>query len=201
MAISPLFWSSGSADKAALLLSLRLDQTRVDGMPTLDATIDQELQSVRLGLFRRLGTALVTTLLATSYTDNPTTEAEIKRVSACRAEALWLRLNLLRVLPQLWMDSSSNQKTVWNEDAFSRERAQQQQAANQEKGLQRELDALLEVLAADDIEADDSFRVATYPSEESATFWAGQSVFGRVTTLFGRPVSTTPTDSTTEASL
>lgn len=171
MAVQAVFWneSTGPAGKPGLLNSLRLDPDRLE---SAQGVIDAQLQDVRLGLYNHLGAARIDEILLTTYNENATTEAERTRLLANRVEAIWLRLKLLRVLPMLWMDDSSQRDAAWNEDAFSRERRDDKRIV---EALESELAEGLSLLAGGDLEEDQSgFRVETIGP--ASTFYAGQTI-------------------------
>lgn len=115
MAVTPLFVSS----RASLLANLRLSSTASSS--DVATIIDQTTRKVRVGLYRELDSAVMTTLLATISVDNPTTAAQRNRALAEQVEIAWIRLELLRTLPVLFRDSAAGSLQDWNQEALTRE--------------------------------------------------------------------------------
>lgn len=185
MAVSAVFWDSlsGAGSKADLLSSVRLDEDRISDF---QGVVDTSLQSVRVGMYRRLGGDRIDAIKVAPYDENATTEAGLLRLTGHQAEAIWLRILLLQALPQLWMDDSANQNTVWNDDAFSRERPHSTSAII--KSLQGQLDTLLAMLEGGATDAPDDKLKATVIASDT-TYWAGTAVNPlRTTSVTERPL-------------
>lgn len=114
MAIAPLFISDMEALKSKMRLT---GAARTDSLAIIDTCVSE----VRLGFFDALSAARVAVLVAIVPSDAPTTDDEIMRSKAELCEAEWVRMLLLRRLPNLFLDSSGQTKQVWNEERIERE--------------------------------------------------------------------------------
>lgn len=111
MTVAPLFLASMSSLKA----KLRLTGSRSGG--DTEAMIEEAVTIARQGFYRRLGGSRITTILATALADTPTTDAQILRSVAATTEALWVRSELMGLLPSLFQDASGDVQDVWNREA------------------------------------------------------------------------------------
>ena len=112
--LQPLFVPS----RATLLARLRLDD---EGNPPREV-VDQALEETRIWLFSSdygLGRTLIASIQATPLVAEPSTDAEIARLSATVLETLVFKRALLQVLPVLFMDAGGTQE-LWNEEQFVR---------------------------------------------------------------------------------
>lgn len=114
---NPLF----VADLATLKAPLRLSGVPSSSTDTL-AILDEAILSARLTFYRRLGKQRVAALVGTAYNANPTTEDEIIRALANTTETKMVYAELLRKLPNQFMDASGDAFRKWNEEAPFRER-------------------------------------------------------------------------------
>lgn len=140
---NPLF----VADLDTLKEKLRLSGLAEDG--DAHAIFDEALLEVRVHFYRRLGASLVTSLLATGFTENPTTNATALRGLANVTEVNWVRLVLLCRLPQLWMDNSGQAQKAWNEEAPYRERGDK--TATEKERLEKTIEDALDLLLSDEV--------------------------------------------------
>jgi len=133
---NPLF----VADLATLKAQLRLS-----GMPSSAtdalAILDESILRARLVFYRRLGQQRVGVLLATVYNANPSSEDEVLRALANTTETKVVYSELLRKLPNQWMDASGDANRRWNEEAPFRERGP--------TGAQQEIQRLLDEIEED----------------------------------------------------
>lgn len=120
MAVAPLF----NASMDSLLKRVRMSSA--DDEDTL-ALIDQTVSEVRLGFFRRIGTARALTVASYTLADNPTTDNEILRVGAANTEALWVTMLLIQRLPNLFMDNRASTRDAWNDEQLTRDSSGQSQ--------------------------------------------------------------------------
>lgn len=132
---NPLFVQDTPTLKAAL---------RLTGVPSSStdtlAIIDESVMKARLSFYRRLGVTRVGQLAGITYNANPTTEDEVLRALANVVETKLVYVELLRKLPNQFMDASGTANRVWNEEAPFRERG----ATSAEKEVQRLLDEIEE---------------------------------------------------------
>lgn len=142
MSATPLF----VPDLATLLARLRLTGIATSGQ----AVVDEAVQTVRVGIYRALGAAVVSTLLATTSTLSPITDAELERCTAERVEVAWTRMLLLRSMPVLFKESSSNIQQAWNEEGLARD-ASARMIADEIERLQADIDTWLGTLTDDSV--------------------------------------------------
>lgn len=132
---NPLF----VADLPTLKAALRLSGVPSSATDTL-AILDESILKARLTFMRRLGTQRVGQLSALAYNANPTTEDETLRALCNVVETKLCYVELLRKLPNQFMDASGDANRRWNEEAPFRERG----ATSAEKEVQRLLDEIEE---------------------------------------------------------
>ena len=114
---APLF----VADEATLKSALRLSAVPASALDT-EAIIDEAILRARLRFYRDLGVARTNALVALPYTATPTTEDEVIRALATTVEVKMVKCQLLRDLPNTFMDASGDVNARWNEEAPTRER-------------------------------------------------------------------------------
>jgi len=125
MAVEPLY----NVDRATLLKRVRIETA--DDEQTV-ALIDQTINEVRLGFYRKLTSARATTIAGYSLVENPTTDEQILRATGANTEALWVTWLLAQRLPYLFMDNSSSTGDAFNDEQLTRDSS----------GLKEFLDAL-----------------------------------------------------------
>jgi hypothetical protein len=114
---APLF----VATEAALKSALRLSAVPATALDT-EAVIDEAILRARLRFYRDLGADRTNELVALVYTDQPTTEEEVLRALANTVEVKMVKCQLLRDLPNTFMDASGDVNARWQEEAPTRER-------------------------------------------------------------------------------
>jgi hypothetical protein len=114
---APLFVAS----EAALKSALRLSAVPASALDT-EAIIDEAILRARLRFYRDLGATRTNELVALPYTDQPTTEDQVLRALANTVEVKMVKCQLLRDLPNTFMDASGDVNSRWNEEAPTRER-------------------------------------------------------------------------------
>ena len=136
-------------NKELLKRNLRLSQVP----STNDAVtmIDSAIQFVRTEFYRHLGQERVESLIAMPYNATPKTPAENIRLLAVQTEVKWVRAQLLRNMPTLFMDSTSKIQ-AWNEEPAFRETSFLQ-TERELKRLQTEIDEAMAILKASDLSA------------------------------------------------
>ena len=117
MAATPLFAQSLDSIKSGLRLSSVPDSSA----DTL-RMIDDSVARARLSIYRRLGRVVVNRVLATAEVAAPDTDDEIRRSVASQLELNLVLVDLLRRLPNAFMDASGDLQRRWNEEAPFRER-------------------------------------------------------------------------------
>jgi hypothetical protein len=147
---APLF----VADEATLKERLRLSAVPASAMDT-EAIIDEAILRARLRFYRALGTARTNVLVALPFTELPTTEDEVLRALATTTEVQIVRCELLRLLPNTFMDASGDVNARWNEEAPVRERSSMEMDEELRR-CEQEITAALEELAdSSGVECDD----------------------------------------------
>lgn len=115
MATTPLFVVNMTTLKHELRLS-GVPDTNDD----VQYIIERAVLRVRLEIYQRLSAAVVSDLLAISYSANPTTANEQKRALANLLEIEMVRGVLFRELPTLFMDASGTAREDWNTNGANR---------------------------------------------------------------------------------
>lgn len=142
MAVAPIF----IADTLTLKSQLRLTgAAQGDAI----AVIDSGIQEAGLYIRRVLGNAKVVALQVIGYVDNPTTDDQVKRLKANKAELALTRIYLMRSMPILFMDASGSKREDWNQEGFTRRVGMRDLQAEIDR-LQTDVDIWLAELAADD---------------------------------------------------
>lgn len=147
---NPLFVANLDTLKARL----RLTGVPVGATDT-HAILDESILRARLSFYRRLGEQRVTALLAISYVANPTSTDQVLRALANSVEIKLVNVELLRRLPQAWMDASGDINKRWNEEAPFREKG----PSDHEREVKRLLDEIeedMEMLAQEEGLAEES---------------------------------------------
>lgn len=109
------------ADEATLKERLRLSAVPASALDT-EAIIDEAILRARIRFYKALGTARVNELLAIAFTELPTTDDEVLRAQAFSTEIKMVQADLLRSLPNAFMDASGEVNHMWNETPILRER-------------------------------------------------------------------------------
>jgi hypothetical protein len=108
MPVAPLF----VADMATLQARLRLSGLAAsDGVAQLESVV----LDVRQQFYRRLGSGLIATILATSAVDAPTTTAELRRTLADSVEEKWVLAELRRRMPVVFLDGGVGLHQNWQD--------------------------------------------------------------------------------------
>jgi hypothetical protein len=142
------------ADLATLKKSVRLSGVPDSREDTL-AILNEAILKARLDFNRRLGQQRVSQLAAIAFTENPATEDEILRALAGQVETKIVYVQLLRKLPNLFMDASGAAQRIWNEEAPFRERGPTTLDKEIHR-LENEIEEDMEVLAEDEAMPDET---------------------------------------------
>lgn len=132
---NPLF----VADLATLKASLRLTNVPSTSGDAL-AILDECILKARLSFYRRLGEQRVGVLVGYTYDPNPASKEQILRALANVVEVKLTYVELLRRLPNQFMDASGDANRRWDEEAPFRERG----PTAAEKEISRLLDEIEE---------------------------------------------------------
>lgn len=158
-------------NKASLQAKLRLT-----GMPPGsdgEAVFDEALLQVRTAIFQRLGSATVTTITATAYTESATTDAQILRLAAAQVELYGVKARLLRDAPAFFIEAVNSSEEAWNEEGLLREAdGEESLIAYYENLFAQGLDALA---SGDDIEAK-QISIRSFSPDNTAQKRIGQSI-------------------------
>jgi hypothetical protein len=129
-------------------LDLLKPKLRLSGVPTTsdaDDIIDEAILIVRQKFYRDLGSDRVAVLKALPFTETPTTNDQIIRAVANSTEVLWVRCELMRMLPTMFMDGNAQQNQIFQDEGLFRDTTANQieQARMQcEIEIQQNLDLL-----------------------------------------------------------
>lgn len=142
------------ADLATLKQLLRLTGVPASATDTL-AILDEAILRARLAFYRRLGEQRVGVLAALTFEPNPTTSDEVIRALANTVEVKLVYQELLRRLPNAWMDASGDINRRWNEEAPFRERTSFD-AKEEILRLHNEIEEDMQMLAAEEAVGEES---------------------------------------------
>lgn len=166
--IQPMFMPSNLALRKALRLS---------GVPDTNdgsAVIDTAVETVKVGFFRALGEAKILQIRAIPYNIDPRTSAEYLRTLAATTEVKWVRSQLLRTMPLLFMDGTARVQ-AWQEEAAFRD-GSFLQTRDELRRLDDEIQVALEVLRTSDLSQGYSSKMTTVAPDDSIR--PGDTVFG-----------------------
>lgn len=125
-----------------------LDRLRLDSVPDINdvhGLIDQAIDDVRTGFYRRIGSDRISYLQSLPASQSVSTEADFMRTLAVNTEVKWVRLELMRTLGmQFVAGSASNQ--IWNEESVRD--VTLAAMAEERRMIQKEIDNNNDVLAA-----------------------------------------------------
>jgi len=138
MAVETLY----TAVKADFIKKLRL--SNASEADTL-AVIDTAISTVRIGIIQRLSIDRTVEVQGFSVSDNPTTDEEILRSTAALAEVNWVTAELIRLLPQMFLEGAATVKQNWNNEALTRDAGDLMHFRNSLMVTVNEMLALVEV--------------------------------------------------------
>lgn len=147
--MTPLFVANPEDLKAALRLSAVCEDRDANVL------IARALQSVRENFYRRLGQARMGQLVLLVPSLTPSTPDEIIRSIAETTEIKWVRLELLDVMPTMFMDGSNNTLEGWDEAAPYRTTSSFQ-VAELKKSLRASIEENLDMLALRESQGDET---------------------------------------------
>lgn len=180
MAVLPLFVATMDDLKSAL----RLTGAK---QPDALAMINSAVQKSRSYIINQLGATRLGELVAIPYNENTLTEDGALRLRANALEIALVKLELLRSLPVIFMDSAGAKREVWNEEGLARK----EEAARKDEiaRLQAEIGEILSELATPvtDPVAAGGIRAETFGPETTPPA-PGDSVFGGTVSYMGNVV-------------
>lgn len=114
---TPLF----IVDEATLKAKLRLSAVPASATDT-ESIFDEAILRARVKFYRELGPVRTNQIVALTFTELPTTDDEVIRALANTIEVKMVYCELLRLLPNTFMDASGDTNSRWQEEAPTRER-------------------------------------------------------------------------------
>jgi hypothetical protein len=136
--VTPLFAPSRQHVKNALRLKGVASESNAEEL------IDESIQLVKSTLYRRLGPTRTAELQAISFVKQPRTDADYKRLIAATTEVKWIRIELMRIMPLMFVDGNPTDQ-VWQSEAAFRSAAVGQ-VLSEIRRMEREVEEALEVL-------------------------------------------------------
>lgn len=164
--VQPMFMPSMGDLRKALRLS-QIGQNN-DAL----SLIDQAVLTVKAEFFRFLGADKIAQLQALAYTRVPRTNSDYLRVLAATVEVKWVRSQLLRTMPTMFVDGASPVQS-WQEEAAFRHNSVLQ-IRDELRRLDEEVKSGLSMLIAAQFSSDGIF-VETVSPDTSIS--PGQTVF------------------------
>jgi hypothetical protein len=121
---------------------------RLSGTASTDslAILDRAVEKARVGFYDALGASRVSTIVAMTYSENPTTTNGITRAKANQTEVSWVRMLLLQELPSMFVDGGGQVGQTWNEEGLTRD-ASAFDTETQITRLKNEIDGALQELS------------------------------------------------------
>jgi len=101
-----------------------VSQLRLSGASSDDATaaIDAAMSAVAIGLYDRMGSGLVDTIRSYTYSNDPTSGAQSRqRLKGAVIEEKWVRYELMRKMPVLFVGSRGASLDRWNQEELTRD--------------------------------------------------------------------------------
>ena len=154
------------ADLDTLKKQLRLSGVPVSNEDAL-AVLNDAILRARLAFYRRLGEQRVTDLLAITFLENPVDNDTLLRALANTVEVRLVWVELLRRMPQAWMDASGDVNRRWNEEAPVREKSSRQ-SETEIKRLLDDIEEDMQMLAAEESLSDET-SIYTYDGTPDET--------------------------------
>jgi hypothetical protein len=127
-----------------------VDALRLRGVPEDGAAqqlIDESLRLVRTAMFRRIGREGCEKILTYAYKDNAQTDQDYIRLLASTTEIKWVRLELMRIMPMMFVDGNPTNQ-IWQDEAAFRS-AGVSQVEKEIRRIQSEIDEAVAVLAGE----------------------------------------------------
>lgn len=151
MTIAPVF----IADVDVLKTRLRLSAITSNDAK---AILDEAVAASAMSIFDRLGSAMVTTILATNA--GTASQAARNRTKAELIEVAQVRLVLMDLLPFSWKEGTNSGLDEWNKEGFSRDmtRAQVETAKS---SLTAQIEGWYNDLLAGEEETDDDVKISS----------------------------------------
>lgn len=169
------------ASRTQLLSELRLSGASGATAPAAEI-IDSAILAARRRIFVALGESRATTIEGYTYDENATDSEGITRLTANECERKIIKLELLRDLPNQFLEGNEGQK-AWNDEGFLRELSTDQ-IDEETRRLESDIENLLAALCAPS-EADEqgSVRVNVIGPEETNTYPGQDTIFPPITSL------------------
>lgn len=114
MAVQPLF----NASTAIVQGGLRL--TGLKASSDGESIFLRGMSAARVSLYQRLGTAIVTEMLAIAEVDNPTTLDQLRRKACSLVETEMTRSEVMRTMPVMVADASGDKDQLYNDEGVWR---------------------------------------------------------------------------------
>lgn len=153
MPVAPLF----VADMDTLKTGLRLQglKTGSEG----ESILNRATSAARVYLYQRLGLNLVTTMVALTEVDNPTTAEEIRRKACSLVEVAIIRCDLIEVMPVMLGDASGDAFQVYNDEGVWRQVTPEERTELLQRCKARVEELIELILSEDELGEDLSVRV------------------------------------------
>lgn len=137
MPLTPLFIADRDTLKARVRLTGAVNNDT-------DVAIDAAIEEARFMFYDNLGAARVAEVVGFPYVENATTTNGLLRAKANAAEAIYVRMKLMRLLPSFFIDATNQTMQRWNEEGLSR----RQSGSDLENEIERLTTEFLELLDA-----------------------------------------------------
>lgn len=161
MPTSPLF----VADVATLKSKIRL--SGVPSTSDADDIINEAVLTVRAGFYRELGSTQIAAIQGITFVEDPASDDEVKRAVANVTEVKWVKAELMRAMPLMFMDGNAQQDQIFQDEALFRD-ASQRQLDQERIRLENEVEQAMELLRGDaSIGSEGSIRIDS-PTESQA---------------------------------
>jgi len=160
---APLFVT----DEPTLKERLRLSAVPATALDT-EAIIDEAILRARVRFYTDLGADRANELAAISFSETPTTDEGILRALAFTTEVKLVYRELLRLLPNAFMDASGDVNHRWQEEAPVRERGAFE-LDEEIKRIENEIaDAMMKLAAPNDTQGDQVQTFDGTPDEQTS---------------------------------
>ena len=169
MAVAPYYL----ADLDTLKSAMRL--TNLDGTEDASSILDLSIEWARGYIFRKLGPTNAAAWKAVAYSENPTTEQGVLRMTANLLEVKLVLVSLMDRLPNFFMDDSGGTQEAYNEEGTFRKKNSEERA-DLRKRCWAEIKEFVDLLNGDQSLGDNA-SIKTYVGENDTPRTPGGSTF------------------------
>jgi len=171
MQISPLFHDDFEALKSALRL------TGANSKQDVQVVIEDCVRAFKVWMVQRAGFTVISDLQAVTYTDDPTTDLEARRMAARVLEVKWVWCECIKRLQVMFADASGSAFQEFNDQGVWRQLDALGQASILRRCAREVEDLFCYVVASEEGEAAESVQAFDGTTNGTEAFFPGGSVY------------------------